>query len=195
MNARVGIALFFAAMLGLRGISQGQQSTKPRAVLLKEVLSCADDPFMARVFDLTNEDADKLMMPDKADPKLVESYGFWLLLSHTVGHVNFTVMPTHQNNSFCRSYPNVGGFAVPKNDTAYHPVIITFDCGDAWTLDPNEVFAHADQFKFESGIFKNSTDVYMLATRGDTTIQFIFDQKSKRLKLSRVFYDNPKGFE
>jgi hypothetical protein len=72
---------------------------------------------------------------------------------------------------------------------------LTFDVGDARVLDPNEVFAHADQFKFESGIFENSTEIYLLATRGRTTIQFTFDHRSKTLKLRRVIYDNPKGFE
>lgn len=99
-------------------------------------------------------------------------------------------MPKEQNGSFCRYYPTVDAFTMPENGTMHYPVRVTIDQEEAWTLDPNEVFAHADKFTFISGVFSNSTDVFLIAKRGITSIQFIF--ADKKLKLYRVFYDNPK---
>jgi hypothetical protein len=118
----IGVALVLAATL--EGMCWGQQSAQPRAVSLEEVLSCEDDPFVASIFELTEEAVGKLIPQAKTyDPKVVKAYGFWIAASSTVGRSDLIIMPKDQNNSFCRYYPTVSGFAVPKNDTTYHPVL------------------------------------------------------------------------
>ena len=59
----------------------------------------------------------------------------------------------------------------------------------SWLLDPNEVFAHADQFTFESGVFADSSDIYLTAKKGRAAIQFIC--KSDGLHFYRALFQAP----
>ena len=65
---------------------------------------------------------------------------------------------------------------------------IEFLIAGDWTLDPNEVFRHAEQFNFVSGVFKNSSQTYLVATKGNTAIQFVFSDGA--LRLYRVTITN-----
>lgn len=190
MTGQLKILLVLTAILA--GQCWGQQKPKPKALTLEDVLSCADDRLISGVFALDGDNVNKLIPQTKTyDQKLMESYGFWILVSPTAGKQEFIIMSKEKSGSFCRSYPTMSnGFATPKNGTTKYLVTLFIQPADAWTLDPNEVFAHADQFTFESGVFENSTEVFLIAKRGVTSIQFIFS--NKKLKLYRVFYDNPK---
>ena len=188
MKAQLRILLVL--MVTLPGQCGGQQKAKPKDLTIEDVLSCANDPLISSVFGF-GDNVSKLSPQAKAyDPKLVQSYGFWILVSVTAGETELTIMPKEQNNSFCRYHPTIDAFTMPENGTIHYPIHVTVDPGEAWTLDPNEVFAHADKFTFKSGVFSNSTDVFLIAKRGITSIQFIF--ADKKLKLYRVVYDNPK---
>ena len=93
--------------------------------------------------------------------------------------------------SFCSDSPTIKAFILGTDGKAKYPLMIEISAGDRWILDPNEVFAHADEFKFESGTFDNSTDVFLVATRG--AIQFVV--QDKRLMLHRVSYTNSQSKE
>ena len=53
-----------------------------------------------------------------------------------------------------------------------------------WEFNINELFGHADQFKFTSGVFTNSSDVFFAATKGLVDLQFI--PRPNGLTLYRV---------
>jgi hypothetical protein len=72
-----------------------------------------------------------------------------------------------------------------KSDDKSGPTIIEINAGD-WLLNPNEIFAHADQFNFESGVFNNSSEVFFTAMKGHVSIQFTC--KPSGLKFYRVIY-------
>jgi hypothetical protein len=56
---------------------------------------------------------------------------------------------------------------------------------DYWVFDPNELFLHADQFTFGSGVFSNSSGVFFTAKKGRVELQFTPGRNG--LMLYRVF--------
>ena len=62
---------------------------------------------------------------------------------------------------------------------------------DEWAFNPNELFVHADQFTFTSGIFSDAASVFFTAKRGRVEIQFL--SQPDGLKLYRIFVNRPGG--
>lgn len=161
----------------------------PRSVSLEEVLACQTDPLIVSLFSLRGDDVQKLMLGSKEfDATSAASHGYvaeWDKINK-----QFVIVAPKHRESFCSDSPTMKGFIVGTDGMMKYPLMVDIFAEDRWSLEPNEVFAHADQFKFESGTFDNSTNVYLTATRGKTSIQFIFQKKN--LRLYRVSYENPQ---
>jgi hypothetical protein len=167
---------------------------------LETVLSCADDPLIGRIFatDLSTavslnrillalHRTDKPSNLDEADALMkgfvTDSVGdmthLGILPSDLSGHVLKGPMP------FCHS-----DLVAIYKEHAYNsgPIHLEID-GDEWQFDPNEVLAHADHFEFSSGVFTNSTGVFLMATKGRVSIQFTCSAAG--LKFYRAIYLPP----
>jgi hypothetical protein len=90
---------------------------------------------------------------------------------------------TRSKLHLCHDYPVAHYEKEVGNESG--PSYLTID-GENWFLDPNEVFVHADQFQFKSGVFEDSPEAFLTASKGRVSIQFIC--KPEGLKLYRLLY-------
>jgi hypothetical protein len=88
--------------------------------------------------------------------------------------------------SFCE-YKPVASYE-KDNDSKPHIVELS---GDDWAFNPYEVFTHADQFEFTSGVFTTSSRVFLAAKRGRVLIQFLCEPTG--LKFYRALYYPPES--
>ena len=175
-----------------------QSGSHKRVVALETVLSCTDDPLIGDVFKTDKFTAvqlnDTLMILMKykkiPDANYVDfrSRGF---VTSSPDDSTFLIMPTNPLSGSTISEPRLTfchDFPTAHYDKAnYKSVPSDIDIsGEGWALSPNEIFAHADQFHFDSGVFENSSDIFFTATKGRVSIQFLC--KSDGLKFYRAIY-------
>jgi hypothetical protein len=173
-----------------------KEALRARRVSLETILSCADDPLIEAVFNTDSETARSklngvLMMEAKFRKVELPDYDFLRLkgfVTDLIDDSHVSIVPTdiHTGSAiperaltFCLDFPTAS-YGKSSNSG---PSLVTIS-GMGWRFDPNEVFLHANQFHFDSGVFADSTDVYLTATKGRTTIQFI--AKPAGLTLYRV---------
>lgn len=189
---RLAEALIFSCMaMGAVGIAQNHLSARGargfRVVHLETVLSCADDPLIRRAFE-EREEAALLAVGSPQKYGLGAGFDLYLLGNSTYGIS--AVDPLSRKDipdaetPFCHFYPQLQ-YPEAGTDGGDYPAVITIP-GETWTLNANELFAHADQFQFESGTFKNSDQIYLSARKGATTIQFLCGPNG--LKFYRAIY-------
>jgi hypothetical protein len=175
-----------------------ERSSRKRAVALETVLSCADDPLIGEVFKTGGLAARVnlngfLMIESKhtlppAEYLSLRGKGF---VTRPIDDTTLQIMPTSPVSGspipiptlpFCNDLPIAH---YDEAETKSGPRAVDID-GKNWILNANEIFAHADQFHFDSGVFTNSSDVFFTATKGRTSIQFI--SQTDGLKFYRAIY-------
>jgi hypothetical protein len=194
--------LLFLALLTVSvpaQISHGSNKRSPhrRAVTLETILSCSDDSLMAEVFKTDARtaylDLSVLLMVAREQQKsgpsdIARAKGF---LTGNLSESKLIIFPTdylgHTIEAAKRPFCRDGPTADYKNlmDTTSGPYMVEID-GEDWSLDNNEVFAHADQFQFRSGVYKNSSEVFFEATKERVSIQFVC--RPNGLKFYRALY-------
>jgi hypothetical protein len=193
--AMLGVLLAIAPM---RPETSKIKRSPKRPVTLETVLSCADDPLLGDVFKTDHFTAVQLnavlmilmkfkKMPD-ANYVDFRSRGF---VTSSTDDSAFRIMPTNPLSgdtiaeaklTFCHDSPTAH-----YDKANYKSVPSDIDInGEGWALSPNEIFVHADQFHFDSGVFENSSDIFFTATKGRVSIQFVC--KSDGLKFYRAIY-------
>jgi hypothetical protein len=194
-----------ATLLGFLILALGasaQTATKAKkaapTVSLDTILSCADDSYVQSVFKTDLATMNKLNIglvqlahyKDDADSKALESLskrmGFWT--GATDKPLELLVMPNPPvlPVPFCS---NLAAHFLDDVASALPSYVEISVSDDYWTFNPNELFLHADQFTFRSGVFTDSTRVFFSATKGRVEIQSVAE--SKGLTLYRVFIRPP----
>ena len=83
----------------------------------------------------------------------------------------FGYSPPKVDDDYCHLftvfYPNEKDASLPTQ------VHLSGGKGEVFSFDANDLFIHADQFVFHSGVMEGSTDVFLAAVKGDTGIRFI----------------------
>jgi hypothetical protein len=172
------------------------QQPVPRSLSLETILACQNDALLERVFTLKASDVDKVNRGSvnrpnlKYDEQVVEGYGFSLVYVPE-GQDWLVVSTKNDPQSFCRSSVTLSIFK-KSGDEMYPETVSILGRYLEWGFDINEIFKHADQFKFQSGVYDDSTLVYFTASRGAVHIQFAFVNGT--LRLAQVIYDNPRRF-
>jgi hypothetical protein len=202
MNTGIASAIVVSAIVlsGALARSQTPEHSKgahKRTVTLETVLSCVDDNLISKVFKTDGGTAHTslnalamTLIKEPLDKRLeLASYGFKtlalpgdsdaLLITPTDYLGNDVPM---SGRGFCRSGVTA---SYVESDWKSGPFRIVID-GEDWGLNPNEIFAHADQFHFDSGVFTNASDVYFMATKGRVNVQFIGTPAG--LKFYRAIY-------
>lgn len=174
-------------------------SSQHRTVTLETVLACSEDSLIQSVFETDAHTARyslaalfMVLAKAKADPEYIalKSKGF---VTQILDASSLEILPTESSSGniaplsdlpFCHSRPTAH---YDDSHLDPGPNIVVID-GQGWIFNTNEIFAHADQFHFDSGVFSNSSDVYFTATKGRTSIQFI--SKPNGLKLYRSLYSS-----
>lgn len=174
-----------------------KKASRQHLVTLETVLSCANDPLIIEVFKTDESTAINLnavlMIEMKrkildADYVELKNKGF---VTRNIDDFISQIMPTNalsgslvprSSLTFCYDLPTA---RYDKTGYKSGPRDVSID-GEDWALNPNEIFAHADQFHFDSGIFTNSSDIFFTATKGRVSIQFVC--KADGLKFYRAIY-------
>jgi hypothetical protein len=179
------------------------KQTVPRAVTLNTILSCSDDALIEEIFetDATTAHVDLNafgMVTMKRDrsraPGSTARYMALLgkgFITLERDETTLTIMPTDYSGkriqasqlSFCHG--NLTASYEKHIDDKSGPRLLEID-GEGWSLNPSEVFARADQFRFESGVFNNSSDVFLTAIKGRVSIQFVC--KPNGVRFYRAIY-------
>lgn len=190
---KILLTAFFILALG--SPAQDPTPKAPRSISLDDILSCANDPYVQKVFHTDLYSIRKLnlgpvlLAKDKTDPysKAITSFGF--MSAFTSNPLELGVLPFPPTNPapFC-SILSIYYLRDEPNSYPYHAQVNVDP--DFWTFDTNELFTHADQFTFISGVFKNSSRVYFSAAKGRTEIQFVATPKG--LVLYRVSIKAPE---
>jgi hypothetical protein len=197
------IALSLTLLFVISASAQPSETTKksslhPRAITLDTILSCTNDPLIAEVFKTDEFTARfKLFAVSMIEMKYktpgpsydaLSSKGF---VTRPLDDTSLEIIPTDplsgkiataSNLSFCHSSPTA---RYSKSGDKSEPLLIEIR-GNDWLFDPTEIFVHADQFRFDSGIFADSSDVFFTAIKGRVSIQFIC--KTNGLKFYRAIY-------
>lgn len=92
---------------------------------------------------LTADDISKLAKGFVTRPLDGDDRRFWIWVSDQSAKLENSPLP------FCRSHVLA---IYPEGDRQVRPSVLLLST-ENWTFDPNEVLQHADQFKFESGVF------------------------------------------
>jgi hypothetical protein len=182
------------------GITAEAQTTSgashKRTVALDTVLSCAGDHMLDTVFQTNYFTALKLGTAGMAWNRMQHSTdGNYIVLvangfqTEIVDDRHFLIIPSDVSgelvkdtkDNFCHDDP-----VATYEDTHSEPSQIEIHA-DNWSLNQNQVFAHADQYSFKSGVFTDSSEVYLTATKGRVDIQFIC--KPEGLVFYRAFYN------
>lgn len=191
--------LLATALIVPLAFAQTPAKSHKRVVSLETVLSCIDDPLITEVFKTDSDTArfklNALLMigtrPKTPTPEYLEllAYGFNTQLLNDSA---LEIMPTDHLGHyvseplpFCRDNPTANYEKVGTGKGKSMPNNVEID-GNRWLLNPNEIFAHADQFQFHSGVFTNSSEVFLSATKGRVSLQFVC--KTDGLVFYRAFY-------
>jgi hypothetical protein len=178
----------------------GDKPNKPlpakKTVSLDTVLSCVDDSLLNTVFKTDAHTALRmnfigmsLVEKNKPDYSELLAKGF---TTHILsGSERLEIWPTDYRGKiidnlqlpFCR-HEMIAIFS-KLSDGESSPSLIEIG-GKSWTLNSSEIFAHANQFEFSSGVFSNSSEVFFTATKGRVSIQFIC--KPAGLSFYRAMY-------
>lgn len=199
MNGRVILSFIAVALLAIGVYAQKQKvsasaRSRQRVVSLDTVLSCTNDSFLGVVFKTDRNTAIRLSRiamavteKDKSDYPALLSKGF---VTYPAGQPDsMEIWPTDDRGvptdesqlPFCRYRPTANYSA--SFEAGPHGIDID---GRDWFLNPNEVFAHADQFTFDSGVFTDSSRVYLVAKKGRVIIQFLANPSG--LRFYRAIY-------
>jgi hypothetical protein len=210
MKTGIASAIVVSAIVLSGALARSQTPEHPkashkRAVTLETVLSCVGDNLINEVFKTEAGTArtslNLLLMTlvkyKTGDSKRLEllSYGFQTQDLGSGDNVVLGITPTDylgndvpiSSRTFCQSGVTAHYDA---SDWKSGPFRIAID-GEDWLLHPNEVFAHADQFHFDSGVFTNASDVFLTATKGRVSIQFVC--KPTGLTFYRASYTKGGG--
>jgi hypothetical protein len=173
----------------------GQPHKAMRIVLLDTILSCPSDAIVKNVFEtdwrtMVNLTASLLNGQKETNSDLL-SKGF---TAFPIAEDEMMIAPTNMKGRalskeqvpFC-NYKLSASYEKGM-DSKPHTLEIS---GDDWSLNPYEVFAHADQFEFSSGVFSNSSRVFLVARKGRVAIQFIC--KPTGLVFYRALYYPESG--
>ena len=191
------IPLFITFLAVTITLSGQTTKTVKKHVSLDTLLSCPSDELVKTVFQTdwrTAVHLNALLMSESRKSKDMTaedaSKGF---VTFPVADREVLIKPTDINGktisnnqlSFCNYLLSAN---YTEDDTS-KPYSVDVS-GDGWILNPNEVFSHADQFEFKSGVFTTSSKVFLVATRGRVAIQFICSQTG--LTLYRAIYYPPE---
>ncbi len=186
-----GILLILSLLVALPVFAQ-QHGPKPLS--LNTILSCSGDPYVQKVLSTDLGTMRKLgtdamlRVKGKTDPASValQNMGFQTIYGYS-GPLDFMVLAFHPDGTVVESAPYCTfltvGYEEDKPDALPYGVDLNV-ISSMYTFDANELFLHADQFTFMSGILTASSDVYLAATKGK--IIFVFTPTSKGLTLHRV---------
>jgi hypothetical protein len=189
----LALASFASAFCTFAAAQVHATPPRDRSVSLDTVLACPADEVVQEVFNTDLLTADRLnavamTLMARTDDKYLslKTKGFVTVAGDEYKH--FEIMPTDYSGKwitesrlpFCRSRPTASYGR--SNDG---PDLVEID-GKGWSLNPNEIFVHADQFQFESGVFSDSAGVFLTATKGRASMQFLCTPNG--LKLYRVLY-------
>jgi hypothetical protein len=201
---QIGI-IFFAGALSTSFLYSQRQAihsqnkiVHKRAVTLQTILSCTNDALIDEIFKTDAETARLklngfLMVEAKHKQISIPDYAalrYKGFVTDIIDESHVNIHPTdistgvpipEVNLPFCRDFPT----ATYNTSNESSPSLVSIS-GEDWLLNSNEIFSHADQFHFDSGVFTNSSDIYFTATKGRTSIQFI--AKPDGLKFYRVLY-------
>jgi hypothetical protein len=154
---------------------------------LDAILSCTDNQLIKDVFEtdqatalLLNEVSRSLTKHTPPNPEdlLLMSKGFE---THFVDNEVLTIIPTSYHAGGQKRATSVSNIPFCHDQPAAHyknssgklgPYMIEID-GKNWQLNPSEIFAHADQFEFRSGVFSDSSSIFFIAQKGRVSIQFL----------------------
>ena len=171
-----------------------------RTVTLDTILSCPDDPVIEEAFRTDKSTAHVLNPFHHVNKPQTEPTGK-SALSKVKGFYDVFFLG---NTASIFPVDRLSGRAIPREDLPFcnvsasmrfgeddtsTPLSISID-GDGWIFDPNEIFAHAEQFKFDSGVFSDGSESYLIAIRGRTTIQFLASRSG--LRFYRAIYSPPE---
>lgn len=197
---RIWAVLLFLGISACSTFAAQDVKKKPniKRVNLEAILSCQEEPIFKAAFETDwrtalNLNGIQMIMDAKTKSDDMDyinrrSKNFVTDLQSD----SFVIMPTDWRGvpidsdrlPFCMNYT----LALYEDVSKYKslPYAITVAAED-YAFDSNEVFMHAEQFTFKSGVFSNSSDAYFTATKGRVSLQFKCTPKG--LKLYRVFYD------
>jgi hypothetical protein len=173
-----------------------------RIVSLDTVLSCTSDKLIISVFETDRATAIKLsrmaILAIRLEGKSITDFDFFgkqFVTELGSDDNEREIWPTDRSGtpipqpqlSFCRYRPTASYIKSDNYQESYKQGPYNIDIsGDDWSLNPNEVFAHADQFEFTSGVFTDSSRVFLLARKGRVAIQFLC--KPAELVFYRAIY-------
>jgi len=185
------LATIFQAFLILTFSALAQTPTKtkrvPQNVSLDTILSCADDPYIQRVFKTNLDTMRKLglgslyLAKDRGDLESESLRGLGFAAISSVVPLEFGVIPYPSVDPapFCSILEQVRYLHDVGGSFPYDLAIIMYP--NYWVFNPNELFAHADQFIFRSGVFSNSSKVLCLAKTSYTCRMNDLAQSSIRI--------------
>ena len=194
---RVSKSAVIVVAIGLFGASTAQTpshaknpASRKHTITLETILSCADDSLIRDVFKTDWATAIGELSPISPSKVDVLAKGFEAVnLSLQEGMLDILPIDPVSGRPvasaslpFCHDLPTAH---YENADRKSLPVNIQVG-GENWSLNANEVFAHANQFTFSSGTFENSADVYLTATKGRVSIQFLC--KPSGLEFYRAIY-------
>jgi hypothetical protein len=140
---------------------------------LNKILSCSEDPYVQNV--LKTNFGTMLRLSKGGDSAWLNA-GFVAYKNKDRMFLVFDYIPPGSKGSktavdychlFTLSYPN------EKDDSLPSQVDLPGGEREVFSFDTNDLFIHADQFVFRSGVMAGSTDVFLAAVKGDTCIRFI----------------------
>src|SRR6266481_2421229 len=173
---------------------------KRKAISLDILLFCASDKLLQSVFD-----TDRITAASELNRSLIlikriqkEDSGTNFITkgftTESVGNNDLEIFPVEglgdpipeTKLSFCQYHPVASHLSTEENgNVVAKPHVISIS-GDDWVLNPIEVLSHADQFSFTSGVFSDSSRVFLVARKGNVAIQFICNQTG--LTFYRALY-------
>lgn len=176
-----------------------------RRVSLDAVLSCPSDPLIREVFHTDGNTAIDLNATTMIMARYHQSYrktipDYSILRTKMFftgasggGASDITILPTNAGGHiigerklpFCHDDPVAEYKSLASGE---FPLTVEISA-TGWSLNANEIFVHADQFKFSSGVFSDSSEVYFTASKGNTLIQFV--PTNSGLRFYRVIYMRP----
>ena len=192
-----------ATLLGLLILVFGALAQMPAkakkgvpTVSLDTILSCSNDIYVQHVFKTELGTMHKLGMgamivghvKDKTDDASVALRYAGFQSGFSNDPLVMSVMPFRPDGTVISPAPFCSildvNYEKASDDSLPYMVSIYVD-SDYWVFNPNELFLHADQFTFRSGVFNDSSKVFLAATKGRVEIQFVAEPNG--LTLYRVF--------
>jgi hypothetical protein len=202
MNTKLRFTTFLFSLVlcvpTLSAVQTPPKTTKSakQALTLDQVLDCVSDDWLTAAWKATEFDMMRrnilsvVLKRDKSEePENVSLLPFATRPTEHTEHA-FSLMSANVNDktnekNFCRS--NTVAHYLGDDYKAKPVLIDVFFDDDHWTFDFSQIFRHADQFTWESGVFSNSSDNYLSVTKGSCTLQFFVSTGVPH--LFRVFYN------